>query len=334
MRPTCRANTSSFLYDTHRLPPRGESWRRSDGTLEVAASKTLTLGGVVRGDGVGGLNDSLTKTGAGTLVLASANTYGGVTNVTGGTLVAANITGSATGFGAVLVSETGVLSGDGSVGQVVAFSGGAVAPGDDGSDDFGVLSVERLLFNVDGRLEIDLGGTTAGSLHDQLQVDLEADLTSGILDIDLAEGYTPTFGDSFVIIEAAGGVEDTFTAVTGDTLPSGLVFELVYSSNAVTIEVGASFLPGDFNNDGAVDAADYTVWRDNVGAPEGTLVNDIDGGVIGEAQYDRWVAHFGQTLPSEAQVVPEPTSFIAIMALVGVAAHTPLYRRLNDAVVV
>ena len=50
---------------------------------------------------------------------------------------------------------------------------------------------------------------------------------------------------------------------------------------------------GDYNVSGAVDAADYTTWRDNEGAAEGTLPNDGDGGVIGPDQYDTWVANFG-----------------------------------------
>lgn len=51
---------------------------------------------------------------------------------------------------------------------------------------------------------------------------------------------------------------------------------------------------GDYNENGIVDAADYTTWRDNLGAPAGTLPHDADGGVIGQAQYNTWKAHFGQ----------------------------------------
>jgi hypothetical protein len=50
---------------------------------------------------------------------------------------------------------------------------------------------------------------------------------------------------------------------------------------------------GDYNNSGITDAADYTLWRDNLGAPAGTLPNDKDGGVIGQAQYNTWKANFG-----------------------------------------
>ena len=67
-----------------------------------------------------------------------------------------------------------------------------------------------------------------------------------------------------------------------------------FATFAFTVQPG---LPGDYNQDGVVDAADYTVWRDNLGQPEGTLPNDIDGGQIGPAQYATWQANFGSTGP-------------------------------------
>ena len=54
-------------------------------------------------------------------------------------------------------------------------------------------------------------------------------------------------------------------------------------------------LPGDYNENEVVDAADYTVWRNNSGAPAGTLPHDVDGGAIGEAQYTTWKDNFGMT---------------------------------------
>jgi hypothetical protein len=52
-------------------------------------------------------------------------------------------------------------------------------------------------------------------------------------------------------------------------------------------------LLGDYNDDGIVDAADYTVWRDKLGTDE-TLPNDLIGGTISSAQYDQWKANFGR----------------------------------------
>lgn len=80
--------------------------------------------------------------------------------------------------------------------------------------------------------------------------------------------------------------------------------------------IGFVDLPGDYNADGIVNAADYTVWRDRLNAPPGALVNDPDGGVIGQAQYDTWAANFGAATGS-AFTIPEPAS-AALLAIAGV----------------
>lgn len=73
-------------------------------------------------------------------------------------------------------------------------------------------------------------------------------------------------------------------------------------------------LIGDYNEDGTVNAADYAVWRDNVGATD-TLPNDAIGGMIGTAQYDQWRAAFGNTSGSGAgAAVPEPGTFVLALA--------------------
>lgn len=72
------------------------------------------------------------------------------------------------------------------------------------------------------------------------------------------------------------------------------------------------FLDGDYNRDGIVNLVDYTVWRDNLGAAEGTLPNDPNNGAIGEAQYNTWRDNFGQALAFATEVetaaVPEPAT--------------------------
>ncbi len=74
-------------------------------------------------------------------------------------------------------------------------------------------------------------------------------------------------------------------------------------------------VPGDYNNDGTVDAADYTVWRDNLGSVAGTLLNDTVGGVIGNDQYLLWRDNYGksaESIASASQSVPEPHAFVLL----------------------
>ncbi len=60
---------------------------------------------------------------------------------------------------------------------------------------------------------------------------------------------------------------------------------------------GTGFPTGDYNLDGTVDAADYTLWRDTLGdtvtAGEGADGNG--NGAIDGGDYDEWVANYGMT---------------------------------------
>ena len=78
-------------------------------------------------------------------------------------------------------------------------------------------------------------------------------------------------------------------------------------------------LDGDFNFDGVVDAADYTVWRDAEGATGPGLVADANGDqVVDGADYAVWKGNYGATLASDADAVPEPaTVVVGLLALVG-----------------
>lgn len=70
-----------------------------------------------------------------------------------------------------------------------------------------------------------------------------------------------------------------------------------------------SVLEGDYNGDGIVNLADYTVWRDHLGTTS-TLENDPIGGTVGTAQYEAWKANFGAGGMGvvAAVAVPEPAT--------------------------
>jgi phospholipase/lecithinase/hemolysin len=88
-------------------------------------------------------------------------------------------------------------------------------------------------------------------------------------------------------------------------------------------------VPGDFNHDLVVDAADYVVWRNTLGRMGAGLAADGNGnGTIDFGDYDVWRAHFGgapskewsaestsilASAGSTRATVPESTSLLLLM---------------------
>jgi hypothetical protein len=84
-------------------------------------------------------------------------------------------------------------------------------------------------------------------------------------------------------------------------------------------------IPGDYNRDGIVDAADYVVWRKNIGA-EFLMNRDPNAtDLVDQDDYTFWRSHFGNTAGTGSgananATVPEPTS--ALLVLVGMLVLT------------
>jgi autotransporter-associated beta strand protein len=165
-----------------------------------------------------------------------------------------------------------------------------------------------------GTIAIDIGATG----HDRLVVEGTANL-NGLLAVSLYDGFVPALGDTFVVLSAANIVGQLSLGGA-----DGARFSLAASTASELILTATSGIAGDYNNDGTVDAADYTVWRDSLGAAAGSLLNDSLGTPIGVAQYETWRANFGTSLASLAldapAAVPEPTALVAAGLLLILAA--------------
>ena len=207
--------------------------------------------------------------------------------------------------GGTLTGVGAIQTGSGTLPGQVENVGGTVAPG----DPIGILGMEgRYANGVGGTLQIDLAGLVVGTEYDRLAVEGSAAL-AGALEVTLAGGFTPEVGDSFTFLTTTEGVGGEFD---GLSLPSGYNWWVKYNETNVVLEVDS---PGDFNHDGTVTLADYTVWRDNL------------GGLYTMADYDAWRAAFASPAASAApgQAVPEPTAgalAVVLLALAGVG-----YRR-------
>jgi hypothetical protein len=80
------------------------------------------------------------------------------------------------------------------------------------------------------------------------------------------------------------------------------------------LEISAALLslalPGDYNGDGVVNAADYVVWRNTLGQSGANLGADGNGdGIINLADFNLWKANFGKLSGATSALyasVPEP----------------------------
>lgn len=88
--------------------------------------------------------------------------------------------------------------------------------------------------------------------------------------------------------------------------------------DGMVVRITAPLVPGDYNGNGVVDAADYTVLRDSLGSTGAGLPADGNGdGVVDTADYTFWAARFGDGAPAAA--VPEPAA-VAQLAILAVSA--------------
>jgi hypothetical protein len=175
---------------------------------------------------------------------------------------------------------------------------------------------------ADGTLTLELNASSLAS--PMIQVAGDAQL-AGTLAVELASGFAPSFGDEFQIVSATGGLSGDFDNVVLPTIASGLGWKLVYDSIEAVLKV---VLPGDYNGDNTVDAADYVVWRKTLGQIGSGLAADGNGnGAIDAGDFSVWRAQFGQTVGSGSatgESVPEPNTLV-MMAMGGLT----IFRRLG-----
>jgi filamentous hemagglutinin family protein len=154
-------------------------------------------------------------------------------NVVGGTVNVAGTldTGSsAITAPAINMLSGGMLQGTGTVNGNVNNMTGTVAPG----ASPGILTINGdYVQGPSGVLSIDIGGTTPGTLHDQLRVNGNVTLQPGAtLQTTLINGFGPAPGSSFNVIQSTGSVSGTFTNAQ---FPTGSGLSLNYLASNVDV---------------------------------------------------------------------------------------------------
>jgi hypothetical protein len=185
---------------------------------------------------------------------------------------------------------------------------------------------------IDKRVLMDLTTRTGGIINSQEVYRNGMGILPGIDDLpsiarpsnwDTDQDGMP---DSF---ELANGLNPNSAADRNlSTLsPQGYSNLEVYLAQAATGLYVYSPVPGDFNNDGIVDAADYTVWRNHFGdlTEENILYAGSGENGVDLADYSLWKQYYGSTLELLGggglgnASVPEPTAAM-LFAIAGIAA--------------
>lgn len=297
------------------------------GVLEFLESSTLDTNGhrVTAGYLRGGTASQAiaTKVGAGVLSIESADATG--LRVLGGTLeVIENSPIGPINIGAITIADTASLTGIAALDSSTIFleSGGKIAPGLE-SQAIATLQANSLEWDAGGILQLDLAVANSSD-----RVALAG---------HLGKGATSTDGFRFDL-SVLGSVENgVYPLVSfGSTdfvvsdfdyfgLPAGAVGEFELQANALVLYL--TIQPGDYNLNGVVDAADYTLWRDSFGQTGIALAADGNGnGNVDAGDYEIWKNHLGEFAGVDAgkagSNVPEPAALmLAALGLLGLWAR-------------
>ncbi len=174
----------------------------------------------------------------------------GVTTLGGGTLKVP--------AGAVL--NGGVLEGTGSILGDITNNSATVAPG--GTGAAGRIRISgNYTQGASGILEIEIGGLTPQTQHDQLKANLSAAL-NGTMNVSLLGSYVPNNGDSFQVVQASVAVTGTFSTINGLVF-GGQQFIPNYNPNDVTLVTAAFPIPPAPDGDRPGQPAKPTARRSN-----------------------------------------------------------------------
>lgn len=174
------------------------------------------------------------------------------------------------------------------------------------------------------------GGTFTGLLSYDTFSPIEPNTADGGMRIDVTLTTATTYDLAITLLSNPNQPAYTRSGTFSTALPIDWIqFDQVgnFSDTGAPPTVGTDFyirsitisdatpagVPGDYNNNGKVDGADYVLWRNG-----GPLQNEVDTpGTVNAADYTAWRARFGNTSGAGAGLagasVPEPGTFVYLV---------------------
>ena len=194
--------------------------------------------------------------------------------------------------GSTAVYFGSVTGGDNFTGSGTNFFEGSLSPG---NSPAGISFGGDVVLGTGSVTLIELAGTDAGE-YDQLLIAGNLEV-GGQLNVDLLDGFAPEAGDLFDILDFAT-LSGSFAAMNLPVLDGGLAWDTSQLSVDGTLCAGACIVPGtgDYNGNGVVDAADYTLWRDTLGSQLDLRADGNGDGMVDEADYVFWNDRFGNVI--------------------------------------
>lgn len=171
-----------------------------------------------------------------------------------------------------------------------------------------------VVFGALSTTQIELGGTTAGSEYDRVNVLGTASL-GGALELSYLNGFSASPGDTFRVVEA-GELIGMFDSIA---LPDAQPWVVNYDTVGGTLTLSVA-LAGDIDLDGDVDRIDAALFAQYYGtATGGTWITgdfDFDGATttVDLALLQSHFGHVASPSPSlYATSVPEPTALAIVL---------------------
>ena len=251
----------------------------TNGTVTIESGSSVSGTGVIVGTLVGlstgtititGNNSSLTLTGGTSTIGTSGGSTATVNVQDGGRLLTAPGVMNVNDSGTLNVTSSGILTGPsdfGGTGQVKI--AGTYVPGNTtGAPTTSVTFAQNMTFQPTTFIEMELGGVTPDTEHDQLVFNGPGSphvTWNGALVLLLINSFVPKAGDSFDLFEFdSARSTGSFASVSPPPIPAGLFWrtDQLYDSGMISV----SFVPGS-----------YAEWQTAFGTGAFEADDDEDG---------------------------------------------------------